>query len=175
MKLPNNIKSEKDFREWMQYVASIRGYHVSHVESPVTSSGIPDLNLSKADKDIWIELKIQRKDGVHMLPSQRKWHRERAKAGGISYVLVWTGSQFWVHHGVHAARLTPRDPRWSGGSGPSYAMEDASHWLPALLDRSLSSYSTLPGAIQPPLSRRATLEQLGSGLASDPDFTQGRT
>jgi hypothetical protein len=108
------MSSETAFRRWFESEAKSLGYHVSHIESHQTSSGIPDLNLHRNGTDLWLELKVWR-DGYHMLPSQRRWHRARAMAGGRSYVICYREDFMYVLPGEFAATLTPKAREWEKG------------------------------------------------------------
>lgn len=114
MKKPKTIDSEKPFRQWFQREAEDLGYHASFIESHQTSSGIPDLNLHRNGVDLWLELKVWR-DGYHMLPSQRRWHRKRANAGGRSYVVCYRDNFMYVLPGEFAATLMPKAKDWEKG------------------------------------------------------------
>ena len=81
------ITCEDDFR---RYVGECAGNaHVSHIESHLTSAGIPDLNICIGGYDLWIELKVMSNRKLpKMRPTQRKWHIDRAENGGVSWVMV---------------------------------------------------------------------------------------
>lgn len=83
------MKSEDEFRRHVIKVAEDMGGHVSHIESHQTSAGVPDLNMRLFGEDVWLELKVVRKDGaVKLRPPQKRWHRDRAASGGKSWVAV---------------------------------------------------------------------------------------
>lgn len=121
MKKPKTIYNESDLRRWIFVEGGVLGYHVSHVESHVTSRGIPDLNFGWRGGDIWLELKVWR-DGIHMLPAQRRWHRARNLIGGKSFVLCYINDLLYCHSGHFAATLSPVSPLWK--SGPPYPLCD---------------------------------------------------
>ena len=129
MKKPTTIRNETDFRRWLHVSAEELGYHVSHIESPQTSPGIPDLNLGKHGLDTWIEVKVWR-DGIHMLPSQRRWHRARKITGGVSFVVCYIDGYYTLHTGHVAADLSPISQQWRWGH--RYSMDD-----PAALFRTI--------------------------------------
>lgn len=129
MKKPTTIKNEIDFRRWLHVTGEELGYHVSHIESPQTSPGIPDLNLAHSGLDIWLECKVWR-DGIHMLPSQRRWHRARKLTGGESFVVCWIDGYMTLLPGHVAAGLSPVAQQWRWGH--RYRMED-----PAALFRTI--------------------------------------
>jgi len=126
MKKPTTINNENDFRRFLHISAEEMGYHVSHIESPQTSPGIPDLNLAKAGQDIWLEVKVWR-DGIHMLPSQRRWHRARRLIGGASFVVCWIDSYYTLLPGHIAADLSPISQQWRWGH--RYSMDDPAAML----------------------------------------------
>lgn len=122
MKKPTTIKNENDFRRWLHVTAEDMGYHVSHIESPSTSPGIPDLNLAKEGTDLWLECKVWR-EGIHMLPSQRRWHRARRFIGGASFVICYIDGYITLLPGHLAADLSPVSPHWR--YGPRYTLDDS--------------------------------------------------
>lgn len=109
------FRRETPFREHVLSVAKTLGFHESHIESPVTSAGIPDLNLFNG-VDIWLELKVWTPvSGVKMRPTQRLWHLNRHRAKGLSWVLVtWEGKLALVPGDI-AAHLKAKDPAWTMG------------------------------------------------------------
>lgn len=104
--------AEDHLRTFIETVAEGYGWHVSHVESPITSPGIPDLNICHGQSDLWIELKVRKRGGVHMRPPQRLWHRRRAEAGGRSYVLAYIDGSLYLHRGDAAAAYLPKSKEW---------------------------------------------------------------
>lgn len=111
-----SVISEDVFRRMVVDKAQMYHYHVSHVESHQTSAGVPDLNIAKG-VDMWLELKVVKKTGITLRPTQKKWHRDRHAAGGKSWVAVLTGSNdILLLPGHVAADLTPRDERWETSS-----------------------------------------------------------
>lgn len=121
MKKPTTIKDENDFRRWLHVSAEESGCQVSHVESAKTSPGIPDLNLAQAGLDIWLEVKVWR-DGIHMLPSQRRWHRARRLVGGASFVICYIDGYMTCLPGHIAADLSPVSQHWR--YGPRYSLSE---------------------------------------------------
>jgi len=107
--------AEDHLRTFIEVVAENCLFHVSHVESPITSPGIPDLNLSRRGTDLWIELKVRKRGGVQMRPPQRLWHRRRAEAGGMSFVLAYVDGYLYLHKGGHAATYLPKSKEWKVG------------------------------------------------------------
>jgi hypothetical protein len=125
------MTEEADVRDFIETIAEGYGWHVSHIESPITSPGIPDLCLSIGDHDLWIEIKVWRR-GIHMRPPQRKWHRERAASGGRSFVLCYIDGFIYPITGVMAAMLTPKHKNWK--PDVRYGLEDVAElldWLAA--------------------------------------------
>ena len=80
------ITEEKSLRVAVSEKARLMGFHVSNIESHSSSAGIPDINLAIGHVDIWLELKAF---GVRwpmkIRSTQRKWHRERYEANGLSW------------------------------------------------------------------------------------------
>lgn len=84
---PTNVSSEDDFRRYVSECAGTNA-HVSHIESHLTSAGIPDLNICSCGNEMWIELKVMNsKKPPKMRPTQKKWHVDRREAGGVSWVM----------------------------------------------------------------------------------------
>lgn len=111
---PAVMYSEDQFRRQFVALAVANGYHVTHIESHQTSAGVPDLNLFKSRRDDWVELKVVKDGKIKMRPTQKKWHRDRAEAGGTSWVLVLdrgTNTILWVS-GKTAARLGSALSEW---------------------------------------------------------------
>lgn len=105
------LTEETDVRDFIETVAEGYGWHVSHIESPITSPGIPDLILSKNNHDLWLEVKVWRR-GINMRPPQRKWHRDRAASGGKTFVVAYIDGYLYPVTGVMAAMLTPKHKNW---------------------------------------------------------------
>ena len=106
--------SEDEFRRHFIALATARQYHVTHIESHMTSAGVPDLNLFKYSRDCWIELKVVKDGKIRLRPTQKRWHRERAQAGGRSWVVVLdraTDTILWVSGDV-AVGLGPAAQDW---------------------------------------------------------------
>jgi hypothetical protein len=95
-------------------VAEEQGWHVDHIESPLTSPGIVDLILSRNNLSLWLEFKVWR-GGIHMLPSQIKWHRSRAEANCMASVVCFIDGGIYVVPGDTAIDLTPTDCLWYSG------------------------------------------------------------
>lgn len=112
---------EIPFRYHVLEVAEKAGFHVSHIESPVTSAGVPDLNLFH-EVDVWIELKVWNAlHGVRLRPTQKLWHLRRHQAKGVSWVLVAHEGKLSLVPGEVAARMKAKDPAWTLGylEGPT--------------------------------------------------------
>lgn len=82
--------SEKDFRKEVVDGLSGPNSHVSCVESHETSAGIPDIDYCIHGVEGHVELKYSKKGGKQprLRPTQKKWMRERIKAGGIPFLFV---------------------------------------------------------------------------------------
>lgn len=107
----NSIKSEDQFRRHVIDVALGQNFHVTHVESPVTSAGVPDLNLART-LDCWVELKVVKHECVKMRPTQKRWHRERFEHDGKSWVMTFDPDSETV-------LVTPGRVAWNLGPGIS--------------------------------------------------------
>jgi len=115
MKMPKKIKDENDFRRYIHAVAEENGWHVDHVESPLTSPGIVDLILSRGGVTLWLECKVWR-DGIHVLPSQKKWHRDMAAARNSTDILCYIDGRIYAHNGPEATYWSPTAHEWRGGT-----------------------------------------------------------
>ena len=112
------MKREEKFRKDLIAHWRAEGYHVSHIESPITSAGIPDLHVRTSDSDYWIELKVERSDGIKLRPTQKAWHRNRANMGGDSWVVTLTSNDFTLITPGGLAHQLPADPdEWRKVSG----------------------------------------------------------
>jgi hypothetical protein len=93
--------TESEFRRTMVRIFEGAGGHVSMVESPETSPGVPDLNWCVDGQEGWTELKVQQKDGSapEIRPAQYAWIRRRIRAGGKVNLLCMLndGSVLNVH------------------------------------------------------------------------------
>lgn len=84
------IKDEKDFRRFFCHIIESAHGHVSMVESPETSPGIPDLNWCINGKEGWTELKVSiYGENPHIRPTQKAWIRRRVKVGGFVNLLCY--------------------------------------------------------------------------------------
>ena len=111
--------SEDDFRRHVIDLLGKDGCHLSHIESHLTSAGIPDINFYKSGRDVWLELKVAKDGKVKMRPTQKRWHKDRAARGGQSWVLVLSPSKdrvLWLP-GAVAAGLEPSWLAWVGAAG----------------------------------------------------------
>lgn len=113
--MPRTMSDENDVRNLIAERAEADGWHVSHIESGVTSPGIPDLALTKNNVTLWLEIKYEHNGEINLRATQRKWHREQHKAKGVSWVLAWINGRIHPTPGNTAAELTPKAIRWSCG------------------------------------------------------------
>lgn len=118
---------ETNVRRHIEIIGKETGFHVSHIESPITSPGIPDLSLCRDTKTLWLELKVLKRGGIHMRASQRRWHREHAAAGGVSWVLAYIDGHIYPVRGSTAAGLLPKSLSWR--SGVRYGLGEAGRLL----------------------------------------------
>lgn len=112
------MNSEEEFRRKVMVEAANRGMHVSHIEAHISVAGIPDLNLSKNGRDVWLELKLIKATGVKMRPTQKRWHRERHESGGKSWVAVLDreSGAVLIARGHVAAVLAPGPRHWTAAA-----------------------------------------------------------
>lgn len=61
--------------------------HIQAIESEATGAGIPDLNLCKGGKEIWVELKSGPLTKSSIKPGQFIWHIKRNQAGGTTWIV----------------------------------------------------------------------------------------
>lgn len=84
---PYEVRNEDDFRRYVAECAA--DCHVSHIESHLTSAGIPDLNICMRGTELWLELKVMSsRKPPKMRATQKKWHVDRFEHGGISWVVT---------------------------------------------------------------------------------------
>lgn len=83
------LADEDELRLAVGRQAGLMGFHVSNIESHLTSAGIPDTNLGLGHIDIWLELKaFGPKRPMKIRPTQRRWHRDRHDAKGQSWFAI---------------------------------------------------------------------------------------
>jgi len=71
--------------------------HLSWIESPVTSAGFPDLDCCVEGRVVQIELKVVKKGGgIEIRPTQYRWFKDRAKAGGQPVMLIGDDDCYYV-------------------------------------------------------------------------------
>tara|TARA_R110000824_G_scaffold64402_2_gene168250 strand:+ start:20478 stop:20888 length:411 start_codon:yes stop_codon:yes gene_type:complete len=58
------------------------------IETGSTGRGIPDVNMCKLGKEIWVELKVVKGRKVQLSPEQTAWHFRRTRAGGTTWILA---------------------------------------------------------------------------------------
>lgn len=64
--------------------------HIQSIESEATAAGIPDINLCKGGREVWVELKSGRLTATSIKPGQYVWHIKRTQAGGTTWVVQRT-------------------------------------------------------------------------------------
>lgn len=60
-------------------------YHLTRIESNLTSQGIPDINFVYGGVECWIELKV---GDNYLSPMQLSWQEQHRQAGGLVFT-VW--------------------------------------------------------------------------------------
>lgn len=149
VKKPKIIKNETDFRHFVHATGEEHDWFVNHIESPVTSPGIPDLHMQKRRKDLWLEIKIWKQGGIFMRPPQRRWHRAREAAGGASYVMCYIDGGIYVHSGYLASSFLPRSLSWKNGDHTT--LERLPSLLEGLVGRGLpKAVKGVPNHTPPP-------------------------
>lgn len=93
------LVNEARFRKWV--VSSIKkvGGHASSVESHATSPGIPDVDFCIDGISGHIELKVCSSRGLRQ--SQVLWFRQRLKAGGKPWILIYCAESIYLIEGKH--------------------------------------------------------------------------
>lgn len=82
--------NEKEFRRMVVRIIEEAGGHISMVESPETSPGIPDLNWCLRGREGWTELKVSKAgESPDIRPAQRAWIRRRVVVGGNVSLLLY--------------------------------------------------------------------------------------
>lgn len=90
--------------------------HWQPIESPVTASGIPDVNGCHEDTgEFWIEYKRCSANAVGIDKFQVAWHERRCRSGGRTFLAVRliategprreTRDELWVFHGTAIRRV----------------------------------------------------------------------
>jgi hypothetical protein len=62
--------------------------HHQRIETGSTGRGIPDVNICRRGKEVWVELKVVNGKRVKLRPEQVAWHVRRARAGGVSWIFA---------------------------------------------------------------------------------------
>lgn len=108
------MNSEEDFRKHVMKVGEAEGGHVSWIEAHLSAAGIPDLNIRLQGQDVWLELKVIKEGQIRLRPTQKRWHRDRHRAGGKSWVAVLNRAtnMILVLPGHVAAGLDSRVHSW---------------------------------------------------------------
>ena len=74
-----------NFKDWFK--ALYPGSHLQNIESRSTGNGIPDTNLCKGGREIWVELKSGHLSTSSIKPGQYIWHIKRNQAGGTTWIV----------------------------------------------------------------------------------------
>jgi len=91
--------TESQFRRKVIRLIEKAGGHVSSVESPASSPGIPDLDFCIDGTEGHIELKIAGNGGLRS--TQSIWFNRRVRAGGNPWILVWSPQKVYLIAGQH--------------------------------------------------------------------------
>lgn len=99
------MKNETEYRKKTRGELERRGAMVSTIEPALGSTpGVPDLLISRNDRDLWLELKITERIptaghtwSALCRASQRRWMRQRAIHMEVPvYVAVWSPTGIWI-------------------------------------------------------------------------------
>ena len=83
------------------------GMHFSRIEN-ISGSGVPDVNMCKDGREMWIELKIARGNQVLFQPSQLAWITQHVACGGNVFVLVRKNNEMRLYLGADAVHLAKK-------------------------------------------------------------------
>lgn len=97
--------SETSFRQKLGVYLRASGWHVTQIESHATAAGVPDTNAHKEGVERWFELKEGAKPKLRR--TQLVWARERARAGGTTFVIWRNHKSYWA---LRIAGSTPDLP-----------------------------------------------------------------
>lgn len=80
--------------------------HAQRIENRV-SEGMPDSYLCMDGVPVWLELKIIKRSGITLQPSQIAWHLSHSRCGGVSFFLCYAPSEglAFLFEGGSAAQL----------------------------------------------------------------------
>lgn len=86
--------NEMAFGRWLVEQFRKLRWHVTRIENTV-SNGVPDVHVCAYGDDRWFELKVC--DGLftkaELRASQFKWHQDRSRAEGNSYIVILNKSK----------------------------------------------------------------------------------
>ena len=84
--MPRSSKTEKNL--WLSLKKHLpKKTHSQRIENRV-SEGMPDSYLCMDGVPVWVELKIIKRNGITLQPSQIAWHLSHSRCGGISFFLA---------------------------------------------------------------------------------------
>lgn len=75
-------------RNIIKVLESLPDCHCTHTEAPVSAPGVPDLEIYYRGDDFFVELKALSVGSrpPRLRPTQIRWAKTRAEAGGVSFV-----------------------------------------------------------------------------------------
>lgn len=76
---------KKNFVKWFKDLYPLG--HIQLIESEATSAGVPDINICKDGKEIWVELKSGYLSKNSIKPGQYIWHIKRQQANGVTWIV----------------------------------------------------------------------------------------
>ena len=84
--MPRSSKTEKNL--WLSLKKHLpKKTHSQRIENRV-SEGMPDSYLCMDGVPVWVELKIIKRNGITLQPSQIAWHLSHSRCGGVSFFLL---------------------------------------------------------------------------------------
>ena len=167
------IADENGFRKVVMAAAKFLCWHVSHIEAHLSAAGITDLSIYPASAgwrapraEIWLELKVIKDGQIKLRPTQKRWHRERAEAGGRSWVAVLDrqSGDILLVPGAIAAGLDSRADSWRLAATVSNIRDTLENWLIKLVEENESARTRSES--KPTSHRDGTQESPGSATAA---------
>lgn len=84
--MPKSSKTEKNL--WQSLKKHLpKKTHCQRIENRV-AEGMPDVYMCIDGAPVWVELKIIKRNGITLQPSQIAWHLSHSRCGGVSFFLA---------------------------------------------------------------------------------------
>ena len=101
---------------WTRIKGGLEQYgHLQRIETGSIAEGVPDVNYCFQGLEGWVELKYGKvplrattevfKSQPGMRPAQIDWILYRGKVGGRVFILLNIGTELFLIHGEHAAKV----------------------------------------------------------------------